>query len=56
MLTPLERQLRLSLARCALQPQHHLLRRLGFFVEDWFRLPAVTRLLAVIAPFALGYC
>ena len=54
MLTPLQRQLRLGLALRALEPQHHLLRRLGLFVEDGLRLPAVAGLLAVVAPLALG--
>ena len=56
MLTPLQRQLRLSLADRALQPQHHLLCRLGFLVEDGFGLAAVAGLFAVVAAFALGYC
>lgn len=56
MLTPLQRQLRLGLARRAFQPQHHFLRCLGFFVEDGFGLAAVAGLFAVVAAFALGDC
>ncbi len=54
MLAPLQRQLRLRLAVRALEPQHHLLGRLGLFVEDGLCLPAVAGLLAVIAALALG--
>lgn len=54
MLAPLERELRLRLAHRALEPQDDLLGRLGLFVEDGLRLPAVARLLAVVAAFALG--
>ncbi len=54
MLAPLQRQLRLGLALRAFQPQHHLLRRLGLFVEDGLGLAAVAGLLAVVAAFALG--
>jgi len=56
MLTPLQRQLRLRLARRAFQPQHDLLGGLGLFVEDGFGLAAVAGLLAVVAAFALGDC
>ena len=56
MLAPLERQLRFRLTRRTFQPQHHLLRRLGFLVEDRFRLTAVTGLFAIVAAFALGDC
>ena len=55
-LTPLQRQLRLGLTRRAFQPQHHLLRRLGFLVEDRFRLSSVSGLLAVVPAFPLGDC
>lgn len=54
MLAPFQRQLCLGLALRAFQPQHHFLRRLGFFVEDGFCLAAVARLLAVVAAFSLG--
>lgn len=54
MLAPFQRQLCFGLALRAFQPQHHLLRRLGFFVEDGFGLAAVARLLAVVAAFSLG--
>lgn len=54
MLTPLQRQLRLGLANRALKPQHHLFRRLCFFVEHRFSLTAVTGLFAVVAAFSLG--
>ena len=54
MLAPLQRQLRLRLAIRAFQPQHHFLRRFGFFVEHRFRLTAVARLFAVVAAFTLG--
>ena len=54
MLAALERQLRLGLAVRAFEPQHHLLGRLGLFVEDGLRLPAVAGLLAVVAALALG--
>ena len=56
MLAALERQLRLRLALCALEPQHHFLGRLCFLVEDGFRLAAVAGLFAVVAAFALGDC
>ena len=51
--TTLQRQLALRLALHTFQPQHHLLRRLGFLVKHWFRLTTVTGLLAVISAFAL---
>lgn len=54
MLAALQRQLRLGLAVRAFQPQHHLLGRLRFLVEDGFRLAAVAGLFAVVAAFALG--
>lgn len=54
MLAPLEGQLRLSLAIRAFKPQHHLLRRLCFLVEDGLRLAAVAGLFAVVAALALG--
>ncbi len=54
MFAPLQRQLCLGFALRAFQPQHHLLRRLGFFMEDGFCLAAVARLLAVVAAFSLG--
>lgn len=53
MFAPLQRQLALGLAFHTFQPQHHLLRRLGFFVEHRFGLAAVPRLLAVVSAFAL---
>lgn len=53
MLAALEAELRLSLAIRAFQPEHHLLGRLGLFVEDGLRLPAVAGLLAVVAALAL---
>ncbi len=53
MLAPFERELGLGLAVCAFQPQHHLLGRLGFLVEDGLRLAAVAGLLAVVAALAL---
>ena len=54
MLTPLQRQLRLGLAICTFQPQHHLLRCLRFLVEDGFRLAPVAGLFAIVAAFALS--
>lgn len=54
MLAPLQRQLRLGLAIRAFQPQHHLLGRLCFLVEDGFRLTPVAGLFAVVAALALG--
>ena len=53
MLAALEAELGLGLAVGALEPQHHLLGRLGLFVEDGLRLAAVARLLAVVAALAL---
>ena len=54
MLAPLESQLRLGFALRAFQPQHHLFRCLGFFVENGFCLATVARLLAIVAAFSLG--
>lgn len=56
MFTPLQRQLRLGLARRAFQPQYDFFGGFGFFVEDGFGLTAVAGLFAVVAAFALGDC
>ena len=53
MFAPLQRQLTLGLTLHTFQPQHHLLRRLGFLVEYRFGLTTVPRLLAVVSAFAL---
>lgn len=53
MLTPLERELLLGLARGALQPQDDLLGGLRLLVEDGLGLTTVTRLLAVVSSLSL---
>jgi hypothetical protein len=53
-LASLQRKLHLCLAVHALQPQHNLLRGLGFLVEHGFGLTTVTGLLAVVTPLSLG--
>jgi len=53
-LAALERQLRLGLARVALQPQYDLLGGLCLFVEDGLGLTSVTGLLAVVTTLSLG--
>lgn len=54
MLATLQRQLSLCLAADALQPQHNLLRSLGFLVEHGFGLTTITGLLTVVTPLSLG--
>merc|ERR1712060_859348 len=51
---PFNRLHSLGLALCALQFQDNLFCRLGFLVEDWFRLATKPSLLLVITPFPLG--
>jgi hypothetical protein len=53
MLASLQRQLCLRLARCALQSQHNLLRRLCFLVENGLGLTTVTGLFAIITTLSL---
>lgn len=53
MLTPLQRQLSLGLARGAFEPEHNLLRRLGFLSEDRLRLTSVSGLFPVVTTLSL---
>lgn len=53
MLASLQRQLCLRLARCALQSQYNLLRRLCFLVENGFGLTTITGLFAIITTLSL---
>jgi hypothetical protein len=53
MLASLQRQLCLRLARCALQSQHNLLRRLCLLVENGLGLTTITGLFAIITTLSL---
>ena len=53
-LAPLDRVLGYMLATLALEPQHNLLSSLCLLVEDWFCLPTITRLLAIVTTLSLS--